>query len=56
MLEKKRWYTAEEEVELAQRIKKGDRAALRKINKSKFTFCYLCGKTVSVSRFKSSRP
>ena len=34
--------TAEEEVELAQKIKAGDERALDKLNKSKFTFCCFC--------------
>jgi len=34
--------TAEEEVELAQKIKAGSQIALRKTNKSKFTFCGFC--------------
>mgnify|MGYP006312549859 CR=1 FL=1 len=38
---KEEMISAEEEVELAQRIKKGDRC-FRKINKSKLAFCYFC--------------
>ena len=34
--------TADEEVELAQRIKAGDQIALEKVNKSKLTFRCIC--------------
>ena len=34
--------TAEEEVELAQKIKAGESNCIRKTNKSKFTFCGFC--------------
>lgn len=46
--------SVEEEVELAQRIKKGDRTASRKTYQSKFTFCGLCGKAVSEPGIKPS--
>ena len=41
--------SVEEEVELAQRIKKGDRAALEKLTKANLAFCCLRSKTVSES-------
>lgn len=42
--------TVEEEVELAQRIKNGDRRALEKLTKGEFAFRGFCSKTVSESR------
>ena len=42
--------TAEEEVELAQRIKAGDQVALRKANQSQFTFRCIGCKTISKPR------
>ena len=42
--------TAEEEVELAQRIKAGDQIALEKLTKANFAFCGLCCKTVPKPR------
>ncbi len=47
--------TAEEEVELAQRIKAGDRVALEKLTKANFTFRGICCETISKSRFKFTR-
>lgn len=42
--------TAEEEVELAQRIKQGDKIALEKIDQSQPSFCSFRIKTVSEPR------
>ena len=47
--------TAEEEVELAQRIKAGDQNRFGKIDQSQFTFCCLCGQTVSKSGIDLTR-
>ena len=47
--------TADEEVELAQRIKAGDQIALREINQSKLTFCGFCCKAISKPRVDTSR-
>ena len=47
--------TADEEVELAQRIKAGDQASFRKINKSKFTFRCIGSKTIPKPRFNITR-
>ena len=46
--------TADEEVELAQRIKAGDQRALEKLTKSKFTFRSISSKTISKSRTYTS--
>jgi DNA-directed RNA polymerase sigma subunit (sigma70/sigma32) len=43
--------TADEEVELAQRIKAGDQIALGKTDESEFTLCGFCGEAVPKSRF-----
>ena len=45
--------TVEEEVELAQRIKKGDRVALEKLTRANLRFCR---QAISKPRIKSSRP
>ena len=42
--------TADEEVELAQRIKAGDQTALEKLTKANLTICSFCCKTISKSR------
>ena len=42
--------TAEEEVELAQRIKAGDQNCFRKIDQSQPAFCGFCCQTISESR------
>lgn len=47
--------TADEEVELAQKIKAGDQRALEKLTKANLRFCGFCSKTIPKSRFDSSR-
>ena len=47
--------TPEEEVELAQRIKAGDKIALDKTYSSKLTFCGFCFKAIPKPRTFSSR-
>jgi RNA polymerase primary sigma factor len=47
--------TADEEVELAQRIKAGDQIALEKLTKANLTLCGFCGETVPKSRFNLTR-
>jgi DNA-directed RNA polymerase sigma subunit (sigma70/sigma32) len=46
--------TADEEVELAQKIKAGDQQALEKLTKNKFTFRCFGSKTIPKSRFNTS--
>jgi len=46
--------TAEEEVELAQRIKAGDQIALRKVDQSQPSICGFCSKAISKPRFNPS--
>ena len=48
--------TVEEEVELAQRIRKGDQAALEKTYKSESPIRGVCGKTVPESGSEPSGP
>ena len=48
--------SVEEEVELAQRIKKGDRKALEKLTKSQLAVCCVCCQTVPKPRAKPARP
>ena len=47
--------TAEEEVELAQKIKAGDAKALDKITKANLTICCFSSKTIPKPRFNTSR-
>lgn len=47
--------TVEEEVELAQRIKKGDQEALEKLTKANLRFRRVGGQAVSESRPQSAR-
>jgi RNA polymerase primary sigma factor len=47
--------TAEEEVELARRIKQGDQLALEKLTRANLTLRGFCSKTVSKSRTYTSR-
>ena len=46
--------TADEEVELAQRIKAGDQLALEKLTKAISSPCFCC-KAISKSRINTSR-
>ena len=48
--------TADEEVELAQRIRQGDRIALENLTKANLRFCRFCFKTVPEPRIKPPGP
>ena len=45
--------TANEEVELAQKIRDGDQIALEKTYNRKFKICGFCCQTISESRFET---
>ena len=47
--------TAEEEVELAQKIRAGDENALDKLTKANLKICCICSKTISKSGTNSPR-
>ena len=47
--------TVEEEVELAQRIRKGDRVALEKFDTCQSAFRCICGQAVPKPRFEFAR-
>jgi len=47
-LVKKELITVEEEVELAQRIKKGDQAALEKLTRANLRFVYLLQNSIRI--------
>ena len=47
--------TAEEEVELAQKVKQGNQLALEKLTKAKFEICGFSCETISKSRINSTR-
>ncbi|MCK7530591.1 MAG: hypothetical protein MZV63_05870 [Marinilabiliales bacterium] len=46
--------TADEEVELAQKIKAGDQAALERLTKANYEVCCFCCKTIPESRFNAA--
>ena len=47
--------SADEEVQLAIKIRQGDRAALERFNQSKFKICSFCFKTISKPRSRFTR-